>query len=128
MTTGRSGATALAPDISARTWERFFDEGEPVHALVAVRNERLLGLSHFLYHRSTTRISDVCYLQDLFTDPTARGHGIGRLLIEATAEAARRAGSSRLYWQTQADNRMARRLYDRMARHLGFIVYTRELE
>lgn len=125
---GRSGATALAPDISRRTWERFFDEHEPVHALVAVRNERLVGLSHFVYHRSTTRLGDVCYLQDLFTDPAARGDGIGRLLIEATAEAARLAGSSRLYWQTQADNRMARRLYDRMAKHLGFIVYTRELE
>lgn len=125
---GRTGRTALAPEVSARTWARFFDDHEPVHALVAVRNERLLGLSHFVYHRSTTRIADVCYLQDLFTDPTSRGDGVGRLLIEATADAARQAGSTRLYWQTQADNHMARRLYDRMAKHLGFIVYTRELE
>jgi len=61
---GRSGATALAPEITAMTWARFFDADEPVHGLVAERGGRLLGLTHYLFHRSTTAIAPVCYLQE----------------------------------------------------------------
>ena len=57
-----------------------------------------------------------CYLQDLFVATEARGTGAGRALIEAVAEAARSAGSTRLYWNTAADNATARLLYDRLAR------------
>jgi GNAT superfamily N-acetyltransferase len=70
----------------------------------------------------------VCYLQDLFTAESSRGHGIGRRLIEAVMGAARQAGSSRVYWQTKVDNHAARRLYDKLAKHTGFIVYASELE
>src|SRR5580704_15485328 len=75
---GRSGETALAPEITRMTWSRFFDAYEPVHALVAEDAGTLFGLVHFLYHRSTTEIAPVCYLQDLFTAPEARGRGVGR--------------------------------------------------
>jgi hypothetical protein len=61
---GRSGATALAPEITDMTWQRFFDFYEPVHALVADRGGELLGLTHYLFHRSTTAIEPTCYLQD----------------------------------------------------------------
>ena len=74
---GRSGPTALAPEITAMTWARFFDAYEPVHALVAESDGRLLGLTHYLFHRSTTAIEPSCYLQDLFTLETARGKGVG---------------------------------------------------
>lgn len=124
---GRSGPTALDPAVTEVTWERFFDPEEPVHCLVAVSDDELVGLAHFLFHRSTTRKADVCYLQDLYTAESVRGRGIGRKLIDAVAETARRAGSSRLYWQTKVDNDAARRLYDKVAEHTGFIVYTREL-
>jgi len=70
---GRSGPTALSPEITAMTWARFFDADEPVHGLVAESAGRLLGLTHYLFHRSTSAIEPVCYLQDLFTDETARG-------------------------------------------------------
>src|SRR5580704_18085321 len=70
---GRSGATALATEIVIMTWTRFFDSYEPVHALVAESDGKLLGLAHYIFHRSTTSISPVCYLQDLFTDEHARG-------------------------------------------------------
>jgi hypothetical protein len=70
---GRSGATALSPEITRMTWARFFDGYEPVHGLVAESGGRLLGLTHYLFHRSTTAIDPVCYLQDLFTDKAARG-------------------------------------------------------
>ena len=89
---GRSGATALAPEITAMTWARFFDAYEPVHALVAESGGQLLGLTHYLFHRSTTAIEPVCYLQDLFTNEAARGKGVGRALINGvyrTGEACR---------------------------------------
>jgi GNAT superfamily N-acetyltransferase len=125
---GRAGATALPAEITRTTWQRFFDLTEPVFALVAVADDgRLTGLAHGLFHRSTTRVEPVCYLQDLFTAPAERGHGIGRALIEAAAVQARTAGACRLYWQTHESNAAGRLLYDRVARHLGFIVYSREL-
>src|SRR5687767_8982461 len=89
---GRSGPTALPDAITQRTWERFFDASEPVHALVATQGARIVGLVHFIFHRNTSRLHDVCYLQDLFTVEDQRGRGIGRRLIEAVYEAARRAG------------------------------------
>lgn len=41
-----------------------------------------------------------------------RGGGIGRALIEASAEIARRRGAHQLQWVTAPDNETARRLYD----------------
>ena len=124
---GREGATALSAEITAATWERFFDPDEPVHAFVAEDGGQLIGLVHFLFHRSTTRLNDVCYLQDLFTDPARRSQGVGRQLIHAVYEAARRAGSSRVYWTTQVTNQPGRALYDQVAKHQGFIIYSHEL-
>lgn len=124
---GRTGVTALAEEITRATWERFFTSSEPVRAFVAEESGHLVGLSHYLFHRSTTRLHDICYLQDLFTAEHARGRGIGRRLIEAVYEAARAAGSSRVYWQTQTTNQAGRALYDKLAQHLGFIVYSHEL-
>jgi len=124
---GRSGATSLPEEITQTTWERFFDPAEPVHALIAAEEGRVVGLVHYLYHRSTTRLRDVCYLQDLFTVPSLRGLGIGRRLIHAVYDAARAAGCSRVYWQTQVTNQAGRALYDKVAEHRGFIVYGHEL-
>src|ERR1700686_3312845 len=124
---GRSDATALPEQITQITWERFFTPSEPVHAFIAEESGRIVGLPHFLFHRSTTRLQDVCYLQDLFTAPDLRGLGVGRRLIEAVYDAARTAGSSRVYWLTQSSNQAGRALYDKVAEHTGFIVYTREL-
>ncbi len=124
---GRSGDTALPEAITDSTWERFYDPAEPVHALVAEEGGRIVGLAHYLFHRSTTRLADVCYLQDLFTLPALRGRGIGRRLIDAVAEAARAKGCSRVYWQTRSDNAAGRVLYDKVAAHHGFIVYSKEL-
>jgi GNAT superfamily N-acetyltransferase len=124
---GRAGATALDPAVTATTWERVFDADEPVHALVAEQDGRLLGLTHYLFHRSTTAIGPVCYLQDLFTTQEARGKGVGRALIEAVYAAARAAGASRVYWQTHETNVTAMKLYDQVAEKSGFVVYRKLL-
>lgn len=124
---GRQGETALDESITQATWERFFSSAEPVHALVAAEDATVVALVHYLFHRSTTRLQDVCYLQDLFTTPSHRGRRIGQQLIEAVYEAARAVGSSRVYWQTQVTNTAGRALYDKVAGHSGFIVYSNEL-
>jgi GNAT superfamily N-acetyltransferase len=124
---GRSGATALSPEITRMTWARFFDAYEPVHGLVAESDGQLLGLTHYLFHRSTTAIEPVCYLQDLFTSNAARGRGIGRALINRVYEQARLAGSSRVYWQTHQTNLTAMQLYDKVGERSGFVVYRKLL-
>jgi GNAT superfamily N-acetyltransferase len=120
---GRSGATALSPDITRMTWARFFDAYEPVHALIAESDGQLLGLTHYLLHRSTTAIEPSCYLQDLFTANAARGKGVGRALIEGVYHQARLAGCPRVYWQTHETNLTAMQLYDKVAERSGFVVY-----
>lgn len=123
---GRSGPTALPDNITQTTWARFFDESEPVHALVAESGGEVLGLAHYLFHRSTIHIGLNCYLQDLFTVEAARGRGVGRALIEAVYERAQQAGSPRVYWQTHHTNATAMRLYDQVAEPSGFVVYRRQ--
>jgi GNAT superfamily N-acetyltransferase len=120
---GRSGATALAADVTAATWKRFFTASEPMHALVAETEGQLLGLVHYLFHRSTIHLEPVCYLQDLFTDARARGRGVATALIRAVCVAARAAGSQRVYWHTHESNTTAQALYDKLADRSGFIVY-----
>ncbi len=124
---GREGPTALPEQITAVTWRRIFDPAEPVHAFVAERDKRIVGIVHYLFHRSTTALSNLCYLQDLFTSAEARGGGVGRALIEAVYDAARAAGSPRVYWQTHETNATAMRLYDQVATKSGFLVYRKEL-
>jgi GNAT superfamily N-acetyltransferase len=120
---GRVGDTALSPEITQTTWSRFFDSYEPMHALVAQTAGRMVGLAHFLYHRSTIQIAPTCYLADLFTLNAARGQGVGKALIHAVYEHAKGSGSPRVYWQTHETNTDAMRLYNHVAERSGFIVY-----
>jgi len=124
---GREGPTALPEAVTAATWARIFDPAEPVHAFVAERDRAVVGIVHYLFHRSTTLLAPICYLQDLFTAAGARGGGVGRALIEAVYDAARAAGSARVYWQTHETNAVAMRLYDQVAAKSGFLVYRKEL-
>jgi GNAT superfamily N-acetyltransferase len=128
---GREGASALPDQITQATWQRFFDKDEPVHAFVASlqtpEGEQLVGLVHYLFHRSTTRLNNVCYLQDLIVAPEHRGQRIAAALIEAVYAAAEEKNSSRVYWTTQTTNTSGRALYDKLAKHAGFIVYSHEL-
>jgi GNAT superfamily N-acetyltransferase len=124
---GRKDATALPEETTSMTWSRFFDCHEPVNALVAEQAGQLLGLVHFIFHRSTILIAPTCYLQDLFTLDTARGKGVGRALIKQVYERAKQAGCNRVYWLTHETNETAMKLYDKVAEKSGFVVYRKPL-
>lgn len=124
---GRSGPTALHGEITLMTWSRFFDGYEPVHALVAESEGKLIGLTHYIFHRSTIAIGPNCYLQDLFTTESARGKGVARALITAVYEEARLANSPRVYWQTHEANTTATLLYDKVAEKSGFVIYRKNI-
>ena len=124
---GRSGPTALQQEITQTTWARFFDTAEPMHALVAEAGDKLVGLAHYLFHRSTTSIAATCYLQDLFTSEQARGRGVATALIKEVYSRAKKSGASRVYWQTHESNETAQRLYEKLSQRSGFIVFGQSL-
>lgn len=118
-------ATPTSDQAYDAAWQRVM--AGAVHALGARIDGRLVGIAHFLFHASTWT-GRVCYLQDLYTDEACRGRGVARSLIDAVADRARSADATRLYWLTQADNAVARSLYDQVAVHRGFIRYDHPLD
>jgi GNAT superfamily N-acetyltransferase len=124
---GRKDENALPQVITQTTWRRFFDPNEPVFSLVAESQGNLVGFTHYLFHRDTTRIELICYLEDLYTLHTERGRGVGRALIEGVYGQARAVGIKNVYWQTHTSNAAGRLLYDKVAHHGGFLVYEHDL-
>ncbi len=115
---------AKVPDAATDTaWRRLHDPNEPMFVLGAYVDGELVGIVHYLFHRSMWTIGNYCYLQDLFVAEAARGRGLGRALIEAVYVRAREAGASRVYWLTREENATARALYDKLAERSGFIQY-----
>jgi GNAT superfamily N-acetyltransferase len=115
--------SSLPAEVTDTTWHRLNDPAEPMHGLVAVLDDRIVGIVHYIYHRSTWSVGDYCYLQDLFTTQESRGRGVGRALIEAVYEKAQAHGASRVYWLTHETNTAAQVLYDKVAARSGFIQY-----
>jgi GNAT superfamily N-acetyltransferase len=110
------------PDsVYARTWARLM-AGDGIKGLGARLDGRLVGIAHYMFHPNSWT-ADVCYLQDLFTAPDARGRGVARALIDAVADAARAHGCAKYYWLTRDSNETARALYDKVARFKGFVRY-----
>jgi GNAT superfamily N-acetyltransferase len=118
--------TALDPSVYRSTFARLVsgDAGE-YRGFLALADGKPVGLAHYLFHRSTWQIPDICYLQDLYVDPAQRGTGLGRALIEAVYAAADAEGAPDVYWLTQEFNSTARRLYDRLAQVTPFLEYDR---
>lgn len=105
----------------AMAWSRLVLQ-DGVRVLGAFAEGDLVGIAHYLFHTSVWARTN-CYLQDLFTAPARRGGGVARALIEAVAVQARAQGAARYYWLTQEHNAVARVLYDKVAKHRGFIRY-----
>ena len=108
-------------EVYDRLWSRLMG-GDAIYGLGARLEGRLVGMSHYMFHANAW-MADVCYLQDLFTAPEARGRGVAGALIHAVADAARARGCAKYYWLTKQDNERARRLYDKVARFKGFLRY-----
>ena len=115
--------TSVSQETNDVLWTRLHDPAEPMFALGAYMDNELLGIVHYIFHRSCWSIGDYCYLQDLFVADRARALGLGRALIAAVEAKARAAGASRVHWLTKEDNHAARALYDKVAQRSGFIQY-----
>jgi GNAT superfamily N-acetyltransferase len=119
--------TEISEKTTRTTWSRLIDPKEPMFALGAFLEKKLVGIAHIVYHRSCWTIGDYCYLQDLFTVPEARGQGVATALIEAVFARARADGVSRVHWLTHERNTAAQSLYDKIAVRSGFIQYRKVL-
>jgi len=118
--------TSVADEVYDSTFARLLgDDPQDFNALVAEQDGRVVGLTHYLFHRHAWKIENVCYLQDLYARPETRGTGVGRALIEAVYAAADRNGTPSVYWLTQDFNEAGRRLYDRVGALTPFIRYQR---
>lgn len=111
-------------EVTRHAWTRIQDPASPVNAIVAERDDGfVIGIANYLVHESTSHLSPICYLQDLFVDPAIRGEGVGGRLIDWLVDEACRCGWSRLYWNTKENNYRARALYDRYTPHSAFVRY-----
>lgn len=112
-----------APAINDHTWKRIRDAASPVHGIVAEEAGRVIGIANYIIHENTSTLTPVCYLQDLFVDPTLRAGGVGKQLIDWLVAEMKAQGWSRLYWNTKENNYRARGLYDKYTPHSGFLRY-----
>lgn len=117
----------LSTSTSRQTFDRLCAQSDDMFGFVAERGDSLVGLAHGLLHPTTWSARPSCYLEDLFADPSARGTGAARALIDAIARDARRRGAEKIYWHTQEFNAPARSLYDRVANRMSWVVYARDL-
>jgi GNAT superfamily N-acetyltransferase len=118
---------SVAEEITANTWKQILDPKSNIAALVAARDGVVIGICNYLFHDNTWSTKPICYLQDLFVDPKARGGGAAKALILACEEKAKDQGAFRLYWQTQEYNAAARSLYDTITPRSSFIVYRKNI-
>ena len=105
------------------TWVRLMDEGNPMTGRIAVLDGIRVGFAIHLHHASSWVAGDDCYLEDLFVTDAARGHGVGRALIDDVIRIARTKGWHRVYWHTGEGNTRARALYDQYTPNDGHIRY-----
>ena len=115
--------THIAEATTDTTWSRFLDPAEPMYCAVAEVDGKLIGMVHYIFHRSCWTAGDYVYLQDLFAAPELRGKGVGRALIDHVYAVAKTQGGSRVWWLTHETNSDAMHLYDKMADKSGFIQY-----
>ena len=80
--------TKISDEVTKLTWERFLTPNEPVYCAVAKYDGKIVGLVHYLFHRSTWAESNYCYLEDLFVSEDVRGQHIGKQLIEYVQQQA----------------------------------------
>jgi GNAT superfamily N-acetyltransferase len=93
-------------------FRRFIAPSDEGMLIGAWRDGGLVGYACLYWHHSSTRAMDTVLMNDLYVEEGGRGRGVGRALIEATADVARERGSPLVEWTTRPDNEAAQRLYD----------------
>jgi GNAT superfamily N-acetyltransferase len=120
--------TDVPEAVTAATWKRMLTPGSPLFGRIAQLKREVAGFTISVIHEGSWTLHPICYLEDLFVAPKARGHGIGRALIEDLLALAKERHWSRLYWHTQEGNAPARRLYDEFAIADDFVRYRLTLD
>ncbi|MDI7864544.1 GNAT family N-acetyltransferase [Rhizobiaceae bacterium n13] len=115
--------TTLDPEITDATWRRAHDPASAIFMRVAELDGKMVGFATCITHEGTWVKDLDCYLEDLYVDAEARGHGLGRALLDDLVALCRKNGWARLYWHTSADNHRARKLYDQYVKTDDHIRY-----
>lgn len=113
-------------DIVSRAWGWFMDPRDECKALVAEAHGEILGFAHHRRFSSPYTGTTGLFLDDLFTDPAARGRGVGRALIERLTEMAAAEGRAVVQWVTAEDNHRAQALYNTLATRTNWVTYEAE--
>lgn len=109
--------------VTGGTWRRLLTPGSDMFGRIAEWQGAVVGFTVCVLHAGSWTLAPICYLEDLFVDAGARGHGIGHALIEDLVTLGREGGWSRIYWHTRQSNETARRLYDKFAEADDFVRY-----
>jgi GNAT superfamily N-acetyltransferase len=115
--------STVSEEVTAHTWARILDASSSVHCVVAEQAGRVIGMANYVVHENTFELQPVCYLEDLFVSPSARGTGAGKALLQWLKDGLKREGWARLYWMTRNDNHAARKLYDQFVAADDFVRY-----
>jgi GNAT superfamily N-acetyltransferase len=94
-------------------FSRFLAPSEDGMLLGAWRDEEPVGYACLYWHFTSLVPAETVLMNDLYVDPSQRGAGVGRALIEAGAQVGRERGAHHLEWATAPDNKTAQRLYDK---------------
>ncbi len=114
----------IPADVTEATFARLRDGARGMVGLVAIgADEAPVAFAHLVFHPNTWNEEGVCYLEDLYVDPQARGGGVSRALFAAVFAEARARGVEKTYWHTQQFNGAARSLYDTVGQLTSLIVY-----
>jgi len=116
----------LDPKVTDHTWSMLTGARPDVFGFVAEVDGRVVGFVHGVEHANTWVDKSICYLEDLFVEPTVRGQGAGRALIEAVITHAKANDWGQVYWRT-AETNPARKLYDQVADKIDFVTYVHAL-
>lgn len=111
--------TAFTDEVVESTWRRLLDPAEPIDALVAEVDGAVVGFAHYRSHPDTFSTGRDWFLDDLFTDPAARGTGVATQLIEHLTAIA----DGTLRWITAESNTTAQSVYDKLATRTTWVTY-----
>ena len=111
----------VSEELLDRVWSWLLADGPELSALVAELDGVVVGIAHVRQQPDTFTGESSWHLEDLFTAPAARGHGVATALIAEIA--AQQTPGSTVRWITAADNATAQSVYDKLATRTTWVTY-----